>query len=236
MPSSPIAANRSRASRALGVLALITGVAVLSVLLYQFWWTDVEAGRRSTTLVAQAREQFDQQVSSPGPELTQSAAAIGEDAPPGAIVHLPTIDEVHPVGEGVEADVLDLGGLGRYPGSASPGTIGNYAVAGHRTTYGRPLWALDQLTPGDPVVVETAEAYHVYTFRRHRVVTPEDTTVLAPAPDQPDVPATEASMVLTTCHPVFSARQRLIGNAVLDRSVDRSAGPPPELGTTGAAG
>lgn len=147
----------------------------------------------------------------------------------GAVVHLPTIGEVHPALPGVGADVLDQGVLGRYPGSADPGEIGNFAVAGHRTTYGRPLWALGELTKGDPVVVETADAYHVYVVRRLRVVEPEADEVLAPAPGQPGVAATKPWMVLTTCHPRFSAQQRLVGFAVPDRSVPRSEGPPPEL-------
>ena len=107
-------------------------------------------------------------------------------------------------------------------------------MAGHRSTYGRPLWALGELDEGDPIVVETADAFHVYRVTGTRVTHPDDVAVLAPAPDHPGTEPQQASMVLTTCHPRFSAQQRLIGYAVLDRSVPRGAGPPPELdGTTG---
>ncbi len=216
--------------RLLGAVALAAGLVGAAVLVWQLWWTDVQAAERSEVLVTDLREDF-----GPTPASAQTI-----DARPGtdtstasphepAIVHLPTIGEELPVLDGVEAEVLDQGVLGRYPGSGAPGEVGNYAVAGHRTTYGRPLWALGDLAAGDPVVVETADAFHVYRFTGTRVTHPDDVSVLAPVPDHPGTDPQEASMVLTTCHPRFSARERLIGYAVLDRSVPRSAGLPPEL-------
>ncbi|MDQ3359695.1 MAG: sortase [Actinomycetota bacterium] len=85
------------------------------------------------------------------------------------------------------------------------------------------------MSPGDPVVVETADDYHVYTFERTRVVTPEQTEVLAAVPDDPSAEPAQAWMVITACHPKFSAAERLIGYALLDRTVPREAGPPAEL-------
>jgi sortase A len=230
--------------RALGGLALVAGLVGAGVLTYQLWWADVRAAEHGEQLVSAARAEFEatpasaQVLAAPGDAPT--AAGDGIPAPeqaaapdPGpAIVHLPTIGEELPVLEGVGADVLDQGVLGRYPGSGAPGEVGNYAVAGHRTTYGRPLWALGDLEPGDPVVVETARGWHVYRFEGSRVTVPEDVTPLAPTPDSPGVEPEEARMVLTTCHPRFSARQRLIGYAVLDRTVPRESGPPPELAPT----
>ena len=61
------------------------------------------------------------------------------------------------------------------------------------------------------------------------MVYPWETEVLAPVPDRPGAEPTEAWMVLTACHPKFSAQQRLIGYALLDRTVPRAEGPPPEL-------
>ena len=217
--------------RVVGTVVVLAGLVATAVLLWQLWWTDVRAESRSEALVTSLRQDFDS-LAAEGPRADQSAATSQEPAlgrPTGAIIHLSTLGEVHPVLPGVGADVLDQGVLGRYPGSAGPGEVGNFAVAGHRTTYGRPLWAMGELEEGDPVVVETAEAYHVYVVRRLRVVDPESAEVLAPTPDRPGAAATEPWMVLTTCHPRFSAKERLIGYAALERSVPRSAGPPPEL-------
>lgn len=224
-----------RLSRALGGCAVVSGLAVLCMLVWQLWWTDLRVEERSEMLVSSLRQDFD------AAAAVQATIVSGRDQSPsqsaeapevtGAVVHLPTIGEVHPVLPGVGADVLNEGVLGRYPGSTDPGEIGNYAVAGHRTTYGRPLWALGELTEGDPVVVETADAYHVYVVHRLRVVEPDASEVLAPLPDRPGAEATEPRMVLTTCHPRFSAQQRLVAYAVLSQSVLRSEGPPPELET-----
>lgn len=216
----------------LGVLALVAGVAAAGVLVWQLWWTDVRAAERSAALVTDLRQDFTsspagaQTINQPSPAPVERSTGSPLQA---AIVHLPTIGEELPVLDGVGADVLDQGVLGRYPGSGAPGQVGNYAVAGHRTTYGRPLWALGDLAEGDPVVVETADAFHVYRFTGTRITHPEDVSVLAPVPDHPGMDPQEASLVFITCHPRFSARERLIGYAVLDRSVARSAGLPPEL-------
>lgn len=213
--------------RGLGALILAAGLAGALTLVWQLWWTDIRAADRAETMVAQLRTGFD--ASRP-----DAAAAPATSSPDGVIVHLPALGEVLPVLPGVGADVLDQGVLGHYPATAEAGEVGNFAVAGHRTTYGRPLWALADLTPGDEIIVETAETYFVYAVREHRVVVPSETGVLAPVPDRPGATATEASMVLTTCHPRFSARERLVAYAVLVRSVPRSQGPP--AGVTVAAG
>lgn len=213
--------------RSLGALILAAGLAGALTLVWQLWWTDIRAADHAETLVAELRTGFDAR-------QPQAHAAPTGTSTDGAIVHLPSLDEVLPVLPGVGADVLDQGVLGHYPGTASAGEVGNFAVAGHRTTYGRPLWALADLAPGDEIIVETAEAYFVYAVRGHRVVVPSETGVLAPVPDRPGERATEAVMVLTTCHPRFSARERLVAYADLVRSVPRDQGPP--AGLAGAPG
>lgn len=234
--------RRATVRRVLGVLCLVAGLVAGGALVHQLWWTDRQAAERTGTMVSELQADF-ARTTSPDVTSPDDASIVGTSTrgagptatpdPGPAVVHLPTLGEELPVLEGVGADVLDQGVLGRYPGSGAPGEVGNYAVAGHRTTYGRPLWALADLRVGDPVVVETAQAYHVYLVTGSRVTVPEDVGVLAPTPDAPGVAPTEASMVLTTCHPRFSQRERLIGYAVLDRSVPRTDGPPPELSAGG---
>lgn len=146
-----------------------------------------------------------------------------------AIVHLPTIDEVRPVNEGVELSVLNRGVLGHYPDSALPGGVGNFAVAGHRTTYGRPLWDIASLRPGDPIVVETRTDYYVYRLRELRIVQPHQREVVAPVPGRPGEQPRQRWMVMTACHPKFSAAERIVALSRLEHSQPRSAGPPTEL-------
>jgi sortase A len=103
-------------------------------------------------------------------------------------------------------------GPGHYPATPMPGQLGNAAIAGHRTTYGAPFNRLDELVAGDPIVVTTLAGTFRYTVAKSLVVTPKEVFVLDPTPN--------ATLTLTTCNPKFSASQRLVIQATLDR--DRS--------------
>lgn len=98
-------------------------------------------------------------------------------------------------------------GPGHYPDTALPGDDGNFAVAGHRTTYGAPFLHLDQLADGDEIVVTDRQRQRwTYQVVAQRIVAPSDVSVVAPDPLGTGRP----TITLTTCHPRFSNRQRLI--------------------------
>lgn len=118
----------------------------------------------------------------------------------------PVYEEPLFVVEGVALDDLRRG-PGHYPESAAPGQPGNFAVAGHRTTYGQPFYDLDALEPGDEVhVVDREGREYVYDVVEQRVVAPGDVWVVGDDPLGTGRPM----LTLTTCHPRFSAAQRLI--------------------------
>lgn len=101
-------------------------------------------------------------------------------------------------------------GAGHYVGTPLPGEVGNVAIAGHRTTYGRPLNRMDELVEGDVVELETPFAVHTYkavpAFDGHAnpwVVAPTEFSVVGPTEGK-------SMLTLTTCHPKGSARQRLV--------------------------
>src|ERR671933_818200 len=118
------------------------------------------------------------------------------------------------------------------------GGVGNFALAGHRVTYGKPLNRIAELQVGDPVVVETGDAWYVYRVTGHEVVTPDRVDVIAPVPGQPDAAPTQRIITLTACHPEFSARYRYVVHGVMESWQPRSAGAPAVLaaGAQGAAG
>jgi sortase A len=98
-------------------------------------------------------------------------------------------------------------GPGRYPDTALPGKDGNFAIAGHRTTYDAPFYDLDELRQGDEIhITDRSGTKHVYAFAERRIVEPTAAWVLA---DEPLDGAT-ATLTLTTCHPRFSAAQRMV--------------------------
>lgn len=112
---------------------------------------------------------------------------------------------------GVSVDDLQRG-PGHDPGTASPGRDGDFAVAGHRTTYGAPFLHLDSLRCRDRVLLADRRG-RLFTdeVARQRVVAPTDVWVIGEHPLGTGRPA----LTLTTCDPRFSAEQRLIVHAEL---------------------
>lgn len=152
-----------------------------------------------------------------------------------AILRIPELgsDYGYAVVEGVEVAVLRMG-PGHYPDSALPGEVGNFAVAGHRTTYGAPFNRLDELEAGDPIVVETRNSWFTYRVRSQQIVAPDAVGVVLPVPGQPDAVPVERLLTLTSCHPEFSARQRLIVTAALSETTEKVEGAlPPALQAAG---
>lgn len=108
-------------------------------------------------------------------------------------------------------------GPGLYDGQPYPGAGGTAAIAGHRTTFGAPFAELDRLRRGDRITVTLPYARVVYEVERLRVVEPSEVGVLRRRPGAP-------RLLLTACHPRFSAAQRLVAEARLVEQVARGAG------------
>jgi sortase A len=120
-----------------------------------------------------------------------------------------------------------------------PGKVGNFAVAGHRTTYLHPFYNLNKLATGDPIVIETAKTWFTYTVedipgtkaRYQEIVSPSDIAVAYPVPDQPDaaLPPTQRVLTFTSCNPRYSAAQRIVIHALLTNTTPKAKGLPPAL-------
>jgi sortase A len=125
--------------------------------------------------------------------------------------------------EGVDAAKLRQG-PGHYPGTAMPGEIGNFVLSGHRTTYSAPFNRIDELRRGDDIVVDARDARYTYRVTRAEVVEPTRMEVIAPVPEHPGERPARPMITLTTCHPEYSARQRLIVYGVLAQREERTTG------------
>jgi sortase A len=119
--------------------------------------------------------------------------------------------------EGVDAEHLKKG-PGHYPGSALPGKVGNFVVSGHRTTYAAPFNRIDELERGDEIIVEAREARYTYRVTSQDIVEPDEVEVIAPVPGKPDIRPIRPYITLSTCHPEYSAAQRLIVHGVLKQT------------------
>ncbi|HYH73627.1 MAG TPA: class E sortase [Nocardioides sp.] len=214
-----------------GELLVTLGVLLLLFAAWQLWWTDVVADRAQAQIVQSLEDDFAR--GTPGPVGADGvAAATGEDGA-FAVVRIPRFgdDFARPVLEGTERPVLALG-IGHYAGTSGPGQVGNFAVAGHRTTYGRPFHDVDRLVDGDRVVVETAAEVYVYEVTSREVVRPGDVDVIAPVPGEPGESPTTALITLTSCHPKYSATERFVVHGQLVASVPRAQWEPSRWLTT----
>jgi len=183
------ATHRSaRAVLALGVLAVTAAVVPLTVA--------APVGAVETTAV--------------------ETAAIGNGSI--AILRIPRLggDYAQEIGEGVsERSVLNTR-IGHFPGTAAAGEVGNFALAGHRTSHHAPLLRINELVVGDEILVETATSNVVYKFRSLEYVSANAIDVTWPTP-RSESPATTGTITFVACNPLRSTAERIIVYGVLDR-------------------
>ncbi|MFB6679967.1 class E sortase [Streptomyces sp. NPDC056390] len=215
------------ASRAIGETFITIGVLMLLFVTYQLWWSNIRAHQQAGSAAHHLQDDW----------------ANGKREPdkfaPGqgfAIMHIPKLDVVVPIAEGIsKTKVLDRGMVGHYGKdsieTAMPNAkTGNFAVAGHRNTHGEPFRYINRLQPGDPIVVETQDTYYVYKMTSILPQTPpSNTTVLNPVPQGSGFTAPGRYITLTTCTPEFTSTYRMIvwGKMVEERP--RSKGKPDAL-------
>ena len=116
-------------------------------------------------------------------------------------IKIPEVDLSKVVVEGTDGGSLRKG-PGHYPETPLPGIHGTVAIAGHRTTYGAPFRDLDKLERGDEIVVEMPYGRFVYDVERQQIVDPTATYVTKRVGHD--------RLVLTACHPKYSAAQRIV--------------------------
>ncbi len=208
-------------------------------MVYEVYVTDLLTDRRQAELTDELYAEWQDDPPVPGAQVPGDAIAV---------LYIPRLgdDYRQVVLEGTAEEELSQG-PGHYIGTALPGEQGNLALAGHRVGKGSPFLELDTLRPGDPIVVETADSWFVYRVLGDRatgdfggdpsgvpgqeIVLPTDIDVISPVPGG-DARGTPdgAFLTLTTCHPRFSAEQRLVVHAALDGApiakADAPDGPP----------
>ena len=235
--------KRSRL-RAVGLSLCAAGALLLSFVAYQLWGTALSEhaaqGHLRSEFERQLHGRTDGTATTSTPRRTSgssdsdtfgspAAGTAGDDVPDGDPVGFLTIprlgmnDDV--IVEGVDdADLRQ--GPGHYPGTPLPGQPGNAAIAGHRTTYAAPFYNLNELVPGDPIIVETLAGTFRYDVSETETVAPTDSAVL-------DDSSSTSELTLTTCTPRYSSAQRLVVVAVLQNPPKR---PTPTTTTVPRSG
>jgi sortase A len=199
--------SRVRAAlRAFGFACLMTAAGLAGYVGWLLWGTGLETARAQEALGDEIRPLF----AHPTPPGEDERYLPGEAY---AAIVIPSIDIDFIVVEGTDYVSLKKG-PGHYPASADPwNETGQVAIAGHRTTYLHPFLNLDRVHAGDPIELITKHGTYRYEVDRVFVL-PEATS------GQAIVDTVRPTLVLTTCHPKYSSRERMIVTATLVEGPD----------------
>ena len=152
------------------------------------------------------------------------ASVVGQTGKALTMIAIPALGVETLVVEGTSPSALRAG-AGHYPDTPLPGQPGNVAIAGHRTTYGKPFNRIDELEVGAEIWLATPVGDHLYRVTEPPaggdcrqaqpgfggcITHPKDWQIVAPT--------SGSHLTLTTCHPKGSARQRLVVRAELVRT------------------
>ena len=129
-------------------------------------------------------------------------------------IRIPKIGASFVVVNGTSHDDLTKG-PGLYPQTPLPGVPGTTAIAGHRTTYLAPFRHIDELKHGDSIELEMPYGRFTYSVERHLIVTPDSLWVIHRVGYD--------RLVLSACHPLYSASHRIIVFARLEKVEPRGA-------------
>ena len=198
-----------KALRATGSVFIFLGLSILFFVLYELVGTSAITKARQSDLQSDFQlaldsgalpDPFTGELPLPNPSKARSSIKGI------ARLRIPKIGVNVIVVEGVTLERLAYG-PGHYPTTAKfDAAEGAAGIAGHRTGWGAPFFNLDRLRAGDQVIVETAKATYTYQMTTSRIVSPTQGEVLDGNPDS----KAEKQLVLTTCTPKFTARDRLI--------------------------
>lgn len=214
----------------IGELLITAGIFLLLFLVWQLWWTSFELEGDVRAEIASFQEEFpvvsdaytDVQRTDDPPVVAE--VAYGQIY---ALLHVPRWNfRVMPIAQGTGPDVLNNGWAGHYPETQQAGEIGNFALAAHRRTYMNNFRRIDTLEDGDPIVVETDEAWLVYEVYGREIVDPSATRVVLPVPNDPGAVPTKRIMTMTTCHPEFGNSERFVVWSEMKYWVPKTEGIP----------
>jgi sortase A len=141
-------------------------------------------------------------------QIERKRARTGE---PIGRIYIPKIGARYVVVQGTDLDTLRKG-PGHYPATRFPGEPGTVAIAGHRTTYLAPFRHVDSLHPGNHVILKMPYGTFTYAVERTQVVTPDATWITNRVSGAP-------RLVLSACHPLYSASHRIVVFARLQSEV-----------------
>jgi sortase A len=196
--------------RALGTVLVALGLLALADVALTLAWQEpvsaLRAGHAQHRLAGQLRalELATSRRLADGAHVAAGARAIARTRHDGqalAELRIPRIGLRTIVVRGTTPADLRTG-PGLIDGTTLPGQRGTTAIAGHRTTYGAPFRHLDALHRGDAITLRLPYGTFRYAVEGRRIVYPKDVGVLRRVGHD--------RLVLSACHPLFSAARRIV--------------------------
>jgi len=215
--------------RGIGQTFITAGMVILLFVGYEVYVTNIFAHRQQVKVHNALEKKWAQGKDPlPLPSSGNASIPIGSGI---ANIYIPRFgkDYAFTIVEGTDDASLEKG-PGHYADTALPAAVGNFAIAGHRVGKGEPFLNLDRLKAGDAIIIETRTRWYVYRVKGsggditangadgipgREIVSPGDGDVIRPVPNHAGVTPTERLMTMTTCHPKFTANQRMVVHAVL---------------------
>lgn len=234
--------SRATVTSVLGELLLTAGVIVMLFVAWQMWIGDIIIDAQQNAEGAEIVQEWAELPAPEPPPVIEAEDGTTRYEPPilphpaesqvFAQMRIPRFggDYIKNIAGGTtRARTLDHIGIGLYDSSKMPGEVGNFSLAGHRTTWGKPFNQIDKLRLNDAIVVETPEGWYTYRFRTLEYVTPSAVEVLGDVPQMPDVPPGERYITLTACSPLYSLAERIVAYGVFESFQPRAEGEPDSL-------
>lgn len=216
----------SRVLRICSTMLITAGIVVLADAGLTLVWQEPLSAAYGALKQGQAEDQLNQLESQyPTPADLAAIAEVRGNAAKARVLadrFEPHLQDGHAIGR-IQIDRIGLNmvvvqgtdtaslekGPGHYRATPIPGQPGTVAIAGHRTTYLAPFRHIDQIHDGDEVRIEMPYAAFTYTVEKHDIVDPGDVGIIKPVGYD--------RLVLTACHPPYSAAHRYAVFAKLTR-------------------
>jgi sortase A len=217
-----------RTLRALSTVLILSGLLMVADAAITFAWQEPVSALMARIEQGKLSDRLDEIEQAPTPPVQRRALAAlpnerrriaflarvarrtAQEGDPIGRIEIPKVGADFVVVQGTDGATLRKG-PGHYPDTAFPGLRGTVAVAGHRTTYAAPFRRVDDLRQGDSIVLTVPYGRFEYAVEETKIVPPSAVWVTRAVGYE--------RLVLSACHPLYSAAERIIVFAKL-RSVE----------------
>ena len=222
----PVSPLRRRAALVLLIIGLLLLTEVAVTALWKEPFTAYLASQAQGDLHKQLNKLDQLPAHGTAPALARALDQQVHDGDALGEIRIPRMKADYVFVQGTGASSLRKGPSHYHPQTALPGEGQTVGIAGHRTTYGAPFRHIDDLRPGDPIYMRMPYGLFTYSVQYTRIVKPS-AKVFGPAGYD--------RLVLSACHPLFSASERIVVFARLVATRPLGATAPAAPAPRGAA-